>query len=237
MGNRQKEYITVKDGEFTYKFVDEGRAVKRARGFFTKEPETIEWISGFEKEAIFYDIGANLGVYSLYASKRVKRVFSVEPHIPTAATLLENVELNVARNVIVITSPAYSRTGCYRFENKSFVSGSSGHNISNNESNELKITTCIDDLVFRHGLDCPDYVKIDIDGAEDRVIDGMWGVLTQFPPKSILVEYNTDGGTVVEKYLKRFGYTYIIQHTATSKEKTDKGAKLEETPHNRLYVR
>ena len=37
----------------------------RAETFKTKEPETIEWIDSFKKNSVFWDIGANVGIYSL----------------------------------------------------------------------------------------------------------------------------------------------------------------------------
>ena len=34
----------------------------------SKEPETINWINGFDKTTVFFDIGANIGIYSLYSA-------------------------------------------------------------------------------------------------------------------------------------------------------------------------
>ena len=42
----------------------------RARTLLTKEPETILWIDDFNKDDVFWDVGANIGPYSLYAAKR-----------------------------------------------------------------------------------------------------------------------------------------------------------------------
>ena len=42
----------------------------RINTFFTKEPETINWIDNFEEDTIFFDIGANIGLYSCYAAKK-----------------------------------------------------------------------------------------------------------------------------------------------------------------------
>lgn len=42
----------------------------RAKSFSTKEPETLNWIDQFSENSIFYDIGANIGLYSLYAAKK-----------------------------------------------------------------------------------------------------------------------------------------------------------------------
>jgi hypothetical protein len=43
----------------------------RAETLLTKEPETIEWIETFNEESVFWDVGANIGVYSLYAAARL----------------------------------------------------------------------------------------------------------------------------------------------------------------------
>ena len=47
----------------------------RARTYLTKEPETINWIDGFKKNEVFFDVGANIGLYSIYAAKKNCKVF------------------------------------------------------------------------------------------------------------------------------------------------------------------
>ena len=42
----------------------------RAETFFTKEPETIEWINTFKSDETLFDVGANIGLYSIYAAQR-----------------------------------------------------------------------------------------------------------------------------------------------------------------------
>ena len=60
----------------------------RGRTHLTKEPETIAWIDGFNEGDVFYDIGANIGVYSLYAAfKKKTQVFAFEPSPFNFATL------------------------------------------------------------------------------------------------------------------------------------------------------
>ena len=48
----------------------------RVATFFTKEPETLEWIDSFEKKEklIFWDIGANIGLYSIYNALKNKKL-------------------------------------------------------------------------------------------------------------------------------------------------------------------
>ena len=66
--------------------------------FFSKEPETIEWIDNFEKDKdiIFWDIGANLGIYSIYAASIYKKikVISFEPSTSNLRILSRNIYIN-----------------------------------------------------------------------------------------------------------------------------------------------
>ena len=53
------------------------------RDFYSKEPETLEWIDNFSKKekVIFWDIGSNIGLYSVYAAATIENieVISFEP--------------------------------------------------------------------------------------------------------------------------------------------------------------
>jgi hypothetical protein len=40
----------------------------RVRTFASKEPETLNWIDQFKDESIFWDVGANIGLYSIYSA-------------------------------------------------------------------------------------------------------------------------------------------------------------------------
>src|SRR5881394_2354315 len=51
----------------------------RARSILIKEPETLEWIDDFRKGEVFWDVGANVGVFSLYAAFRHATVYAFEP--------------------------------------------------------------------------------------------------------------------------------------------------------------
>ena len=66
--------------------------------FFTKEKETIEWIDGFEKNKnmIFWDIGANIGIYSIYAALKHQhiQVVSFEPSTSNLRILSRNISIN-----------------------------------------------------------------------------------------------------------------------------------------------
>jgi FkbM family methyltransferase len=67
----------------------------RARTLETKEPETLAWIPGFDSSAILVDIGANVGMYTIWAPVMAGvRVFAFEPEALNYAVLNQNIELN-----------------------------------------------------------------------------------------------------------------------------------------------
>ena len=67
----------------------------RAETFSTKEPETLNWIDTFKKNSIFWDIGANIGLYSCYAASRANcQVYAFEPSVFNLELLVKNININ-----------------------------------------------------------------------------------------------------------------------------------------------
>ena len=61
----------------------------------SKEPETIKWINQFEQDSVFFDIGANIGIYTLYSAIMMQNtVFAFEPHSASYKNLLDSINLN-----------------------------------------------------------------------------------------------------------------------------------------------
>ncbi len=80
----------------------------RVKTFFTKEPETIEWMNvhGSEKNCL-YDIGANMGIYSIYYAKKFKSdVYAFEPSFRNLDLLARNIKLNLLeKQIFLIPNP------------------------------------------------------------------------------------------------------------------------------------
>lgn len=89
-------YITSK-GKWNF-FFHTPNPLTRLRGetLFTKEPETINWIDNFDSNSIMYDIGANVGVYTIYAgvTKPDLKIFAFEPTFFNYGLLNKNIYLN-----------------------------------------------------------------------------------------------------------------------------------------------
>lgn len=66
----------------------------RAHNFLSKEPETIKWINAFDDTDVLWDIGANIGVFTLYAARKGNTVVSFEPSSGNYYLLNKNIEIN-----------------------------------------------------------------------------------------------------------------------------------------------
>ena len=70
----------------------------RCETFKTKEPDTLTWIEQMEDNSVFWDIGANVGLYSIYCAKYNKsKVYSFEPSVFNLELLARNININDLR--------------------------------------------------------------------------------------------------------------------------------------------
>lgn len=191
-----------------------GRLVWRARTFHTEEPETIRWLDAIGREDVYWDIGANVGLYAIYVAKfRGCRVVAFEPEAQNYALLIENLVLNAldSEQILACALALGDRLGLgtlqVRYLTKGgaynlFRSASSGAAdapasfraaASNPEGagyRQLTYCATIDDLVFNQGLPAPTHIKIDVDGNEPAIIAGCDKLLRSTKLRSLLVEIN-----------------------------------------------
>src|SRR5262245_13412768 len=74
----------------------------RADSLLTKEPDTIRWIDQFNSDDVFWDVGANVGVFSLYAAcRRRLRVLAFEPSADNYMILCRNIEINAFEGRVI----------------------------------------------------------------------------------------------------------------------------------------
>ncbi len=198
--------------------------------FATKEPETLEWINSFKKNSIFWDIGANVGLYSCYASKNLNcKVIAFEPSIFNLELLGRNIFINqLVDKVTVIPIPLTDNLS----ENKLNISttewGGSGStfgqnytydgSILNTKFDYKTIGISMDQAVNLLKIPQPDYIKIDVDGIEHLILKG--GEKTLLSVKSILVEID-------DRFKK--------QKENTEKYLNNAGFRLKEKKHSKLF--
>jgi len=200
----------------------------RIKTFFQKEPETLEWIDSFDKrkEKILWDIGANIGLYSIYAALKYDNIiiYSFEPSTSNLRTLSRNISINKLENKINIVPFALTnKENKFLLMNESeFTEGGALHTFGENfdfEGNILKKTnnysiygTTVNYLVSESIIPSPDYIKIDVDGIEHLILNGADKVLGNKKLKSIAIEINENFKTQYEEILsimKKFDFVMV----------------------------
>jgi len=176
----------------------------RAESFSTKEPETLEWIDKYGEGSIFYDIGANVGLYSLYFSKKhLRHSYAFEPSVFNLECLARNIYLNDLQDFITILPFALSEKNS---ESKFFLSSIEmghahstfgkkiGHDglILNSKFEYLCMGFALDFVVNNLQTQSPGLIKIDVDGIEDLVLKGAQNILSSPNLIFILIEVNDD---------------------------------------------
>ena len=206
----------------------------RHKTFFTKEPETLGWIDGFDKGAVFYDIGANVGLYSIYAAvKNDNQVFSFEPSFFNLEFLARNIHNNKLTERISIFPVALNdKVSISNFQLTSTEWGGAlstfekGFDDSGNKIESTFIYNTIgfdlDHLVEVTKIPTPDYIKIDVDGLEHFILGGAQKVLNK--AKSVLIEINDNfeqQRAVSEKHMLSLGFELVQKvHTESKQQPT-----------------
>jgi FkbM family methyltransferase len=168
----------------------------RALTFSTKEPETLKWIESFAPNSILLDIGANIGIYSLYAAKLSHKVISIEPDALNFALLSLNVNDNKLQNLIsTYCCAAGSKFGLERLASRSECWGGALKEISYNKN--LEINSYLQDIIIIDPILLANpiffgseelHLKVDVDGNEDQIIFDGCNLLELKNLSSILIE-------------------------------------------------
>jgi FkbM family methyltransferase len=151
-------------------------------GYYEYE-QTLFFIRHLKKTDVFYDIGANIGYYTLLAAKRLTegKVYAFEPDDKNRKQLLENIEMNGFKNVVVIDKIVSNRSEknikFYTSDNNN--RGMSSVFAQDNFSGKIEIKESITIDFFTSLNTFPTIVKIDTEGSESQIIEGMISVLDQ----------------------------------------------------------
>ena len=194
-------FETVKCSEDFLKFYCPNLITRgRACSLLTKEPETINWIKEIPKNDCLWDIGACVGVFSLYASLRGINVVAFEPLDANYHILCKNIEINpVCKNISGFNIALNSETTFDYFYIQHSQAGSSGNTFGqaydvqrgkgfNDYLVQPTLGYTIDDFIETFDITIPNYIKMDVDGIEYKILSGARGLLKDTRLKSILIE-------------------------------------------------
>lgn len=157
-------------------------------------------------QTVFFDVGANIGYYSLLAASRAKLVFAFEPMKAIFDRLAKNVKRNGLSNVTMVNAAVSDRDG----DDTIFTQPSSNNTgLASLQASEGAVpesvpAVTLDTLIREHRLARVDLMKVDIEGAEVRAFEGGRELLSPSDAPDVIFEAHAGSGAA--DWLSQHGY-------------------------------
>jgi FkbM family methyltransferase len=201
----------------------------------SKEPFTVEWIERAVRPGqVFYDVGANVGAYSLIAARGAgAHVYAFEPAGPNYHDLCRNIALNGCdEQISPLPIALWNETALVPFSHRVLQTGVAMHTmgaaLADAEFRQPVLAYRLDDALATFGLPVPNHAKIDVDGPELKVLQGATRALQEREWRSILLEVDPRHPHNDEAIVSLLaGYGFRVEATF------DRGA----APASRVFVR
>jgi FkbM family methyltransferase len=199
----------------------------RARGLLTKQRATIAWIDTFRPGSVFWDIGANVGSYALYAALRKDiRVVAFEPAAVNYFLLAANCELNAfGEHLDCLQIGVGGGRSVERLEVSQFTPALSfsfrGKGQRPPGGRQAALVLSMDQLVEQFALPCPNYIKIDVPAMTEAIIAGGSRTLQRPEMRELHIEASetSKGGRRIVELLAEQGFGIAARHVR--KDTTD----------------
>lgn len=160
------------------------------------EQNEVKFFLGEVKNSdVCLDVGANIGYFSFLFATKAKKVYSIEP-IRTNVKLMElSASVNSIENMVIINSLASDENGSEEFveAEETSLSGIRKNGFEQDLATNYGVTKTISYQVSSITIDKIDFsrldiVKIDVEGAELKVLKGMRKTLEKYSPRLLMVE-------------------------------------------------
>ncbi len=189
----------------------------RAGSLFTKQPDTIAWIDSFRPGSVFWDVGANVGVYTLYAARRGDtRVVSFEPAAVNYFVLSANCEINAFDDRVTCLLMGLGQgKSIAQLDVSQFDAGLSfsfrGKRGRPSSGHQAALIMSMDQMVDELGLACPNYIKIDVPGLTDEIVAGGMQLLRNPAVRELHIECGLEskGGRRIVEMLNSVGFAPV----------------------------
>jgi len=175
------------------------------------------WLGTYEQEkqkriaselkpgSVFYDVGANVGLYSLLAARLdpAGKTYAFEPLPKNTLYLRRHLDLNCIHNVRVLELAISDQVGTDSF----YEAGDRSMGHLGQDGNLLVRTATIDSLLHEEEIPPPDYIKMDIEGAELQALRGGMDCIQRHRPVIFLATHGREVHKGCCQLLESWGYT------------------------------
>jgi len=186
------------------------------------EPEILDWIDSFEKDALMFDIGASFGPYSIYAGiKNDIQSVAFEAEAQNYAILEMNHFFNqgsIKHSILAFNLAISDSNGLGKMYCKNYLPGRhekildqaidvmSGEEFNVDHVQSI-LKKSLDSIIEELDIEVPDYIKIDVDGAEYNVLKGAKKTLLNPKVKSIYIEIKeSEDNKKILELLESYGW-------------------------------
>lgn len=174
-----------------------------------EESEIKHFEEFIDEGSVCLDVGANIGTHAIVMGRLAGangKVYAFEPNRGNSLLIEMNTVLNKLKNVFVVRRPVSDRSGLTMIKAPGDRDSSLDYYVSKGSDSPSAVFTAIESVTiddFCNSLEIlPNFVKIDVEGAEFEVLKGAHGLLSNSANCCVMVE-------VVEEYLNRFGNTVL----------------------------
>jgi FkbM family methyltransferase len=198
----------------------------RVETLFTKEPETMAWIDKMQAGTVLYDIGANIGMYSVYAAQRGVQTFAFEPSPFNIEILFRNIVSNDLHDMCVlvpISLTSKTKLDNFYMSKTGMICGGAHNSIMKNLGFDGKslenplsakaLSFTLDEVIKLFSLPNPTHLKIDVDGLEMEILRGAKNVLKKVT--SVLIEVSplfSEQLLEIEKFFATSNFRLVYQN-------------------------
>lgn len=176
----------------------------------TYERLTQEWVRRLlGRGMVAFDVGANVGFFTLLASRIVGAsgsVVSFEPLSENLGALRRHIAINGVTNVKVVAAAVSDSCGHERFA----VAPDPAMGSLSEDGPVVVATVALDDLVHRGEIPAPGFLKIDVEGAELRVLEGAREVLSAGHPPVVVSAHGWQLYEACSAFLRDVGYRVTL---------------------------
>jgi FkbM family methyltransferase len=152
-------------------------------------PKQTRFAAALQRNQVVYDVGANVGFYSLLASACVGpigRVFAFEPLPENVAFIERHASLNHCSNISIQNVAVSAKSGQLRFQR-----GASCETGRLSDNGNIPVTALsLDEFVYTRGNPAPQVIKMDVEGAEEHALRGAAQLLRHDPPIIFLATHS-----------------------------------------------
>ena len=185
----------------------------RYKKILSKEPDMIGWIDSFHKNSTFWDVGANVGVFTFYAnySPNVDHIYAFEPDPLNYYELTRNMILNRTNKIKSFNcglGPNDISLFDIPYDSLSLSSGGSFRSLDFENQNKKSyginvISFSFSGLLQLPNVKAPNYIKIDIDGLEEFILRGQENFFKQSSIREVMIEVD-DTQPQTKKFIFQF---------------------------------